>query len=101
MGNAEKLGFDPAVSWLGSQNWSNGKVAMFGKSYDGSTPWQAAMFGNDYLATIVPIWSHRPDGADVEEGSKRPGPVHAQRGLRQLGPRRDTQDIGNACPTTH
>ena len=30
---------------------------MIGKSYDGSTPWQAAMFGaeHDYLKTIVPI----------------------------------------------
>jgi len=28
---------------------------MIGKSYDGSTPWQAAMYGNEYLKTIVPI----------------------------------------------
>ena len=55
MGNAEQLGNDAAVSWLGSQNWSNGNVAMIGKSYDGSTPWQAAMFGNEHLKTIVPI----------------------------------------------
>jgi len=55
MGNAEQLGVDAAVTWLGSQEWSNGKVGMIGKSYDGSTPWQAAMFGNEYLATIVPI----------------------------------------------
>ena len=57
MGTAEQLGNDAAVSWLGSQDWSNGNVAMIGKSYDGSTPWQAAMFGSehDYLKTIVPI----------------------------------------------
>ena len=55
MGTAEQLGNDAAVSWLGSQNWSNGNVAMIGKSYDGSTPWQAAMFGNEHLKTIVPI----------------------------------------------
>ena len=55
MGNAEQLGVDAAVTWLGTQNWSNGKVAMIGKSYDGSTPWQAATFGNEHLATIVPI----------------------------------------------
>ena len=40
---------------LGSQDWSNGNVAMIEKSYDGSTPWQAAMFGNEHLKTIVPI----------------------------------------------
>ena len=45
MGNAEQLGVDAAVTWLGTQDWSNGRVAMIGKSYDGSTPWQAAMFG--------------------------------------------------------
>ena len=55
MGNAEQLGNDAAVTWLGSQDWSNGNVAMIGKSYDGSTPWQAAMFGNEHLKTIVPI----------------------------------------------
>ena len=57
MGNAEQLGNDAAVRWLGEQTWSNGAVALIGKSYDGSTPWQAAMFGSehDYLKTIVPI----------------------------------------------
>ena len=57
MGNAEQLGNDAAVRWLGEQPWSNGAVALIGKSYDGSTPWQAAMFGSehDYLKTIVPI----------------------------------------------
>ena len=57
MGTAEQLGNDAAVRWLGEQNWSNGNVGLIGKSYDGSTPWQAAMFGaeHDYLKTIVPI----------------------------------------------
>ena len=53
MGTAEQLGVDAAVTWLGEQNWSNGNVALIGKSYDGSR--QAAMFGNEYLETIVPI----------------------------------------------
>ena len=43
MGTAEQLGNDAAVRWLGEQSWSNGAVALIGKSYDGSTPWQAAM----------------------------------------------------------
>ena len=57
MGNAEQLGNDAAVRWLAEQNWSNGNVGLIGKSYDGSTPWQAAMFGDehDYLKTNVPI----------------------------------------------
>lgn len=55
MGHAEQLGVDAAVTWLGSQSWSNGNVGLIGRSYDGSTPWQAAAFGNPHLATIVPI----------------------------------------------
>ena len=55
MGTDEQRGIDAAVTWLGTQSWSNGKVGMIGKSYDGSTPWQAATFGNPHLATIVPM----------------------------------------------
>ncbi|MGB1485131.1 MAG: CocE/NonD family hydrolase [Poseidonia sp.] len=55
MGTDEQRGIDAAVTWLGTQAWSNGKVGMIGKSYDGSTPWQAATFGNPHLATIVPM----------------------------------------------
>ncbi|HUR24570.1 MAG TPA: CocE/NonD family hydrolase [Candidatus Thermoplasmatota archaeon] len=55
MGTAEQLGLDAAVTWLGTQPWSNGRVGLTGRSYDGSTPWEAAMFGNPHLSTIVPI----------------------------------------------
>ena len=55
MGTDEQRGIDAAVTWLGTQGWSNGKVGIIGKSYDGSTPWQAATFGNPHLATIVPM----------------------------------------------
>ena len=55
MGFAEQEGVNAAVEWLGTQEWSNGNVGLIGKSYDGSTPWQAAMYGDEYLKTIVPI----------------------------------------------
>jgi predicted acyl esterase len=55
MGFAEQEGINAAVEWLGTQEWSNGNVGLIGKSYDGSTPWQAAMYGDEYLKTIVPI----------------------------------------------
>jgi len=55
MGTDEQRGIDAAVTWLGTQGWSNGRVGLIGKSYDGSTPWQAATFGNPHLATIVPM----------------------------------------------
>jgi putative CocE/NonD family hydrolase len=55
MGLDEQKGIDAAVTWLGSQEWSNGNVALIGRSYDGSTPWEAATTGNPHLKTIVPI----------------------------------------------
>lgn len=55
MGKSEQAGIDAAITWLGTQGWSNGKVALIGRSYDGTTPWEAAASGNPHLATIVPI----------------------------------------------
>ena len=55
MGHDEQAGIKAAVDWLGSRPWSNGRVGAIGKSYDGSTPWNAAAAGSDYLATIVPM----------------------------------------------
>jgi predicted acyl esterase len=55
MGLDEQKGIDAAVTWLGTQAWSNGNVALIGRSYDGSTPWEAATTGNPHLKTIVPI----------------------------------------------
>lgn len=46
---------DELVTFLASREWSTGAVAMIGKSYDGSTPWNVARFGNPALRTIVPI----------------------------------------------
>jgi predicted acyl esterase len=55
MGPLETADVDQAVTWLGTQEWSNGRIAMTGVSYDGSTPWAAATTGNPHLATIIPI----------------------------------------------
>ena len=55
MGPDEIADLDAAITWIGSQPWSTGKVAMTGVSYDGSTPWSVANKGNPYLKTIVPI----------------------------------------------
>jgi|TARA_B110000438_G_scaffold92766_2_gene92342 predicted acyl esterase len=54
-GAGEGLGIHSAVEWLGSQNWSNGNVGLYGKSYEGATQWEAAALGSEYLKTIVPI----------------------------------------------
>ena len=54
-GAGEGLGIHSAVEWLGSQEWSNGNVGLYGKSYEGATQWEAAALGSEYLKTIVPI----------------------------------------------
>ena len=100
MGNAEQLGVDAAVTWLGTQNWSNGNVGMIGKSYDGSTPWQAAMFGNEHLTTIVPIsgligvmelmWKN---GSSEARAPIMHNGVYGSYGLDG-----DLEDTGNMCP---
>jgi X-Pro dipeptidyl-peptidase len=47
-------GYD-LVEWLGTRPWSNGRVAMTGGSYDGTTANAAAIERPPHLATIVPI----------------------------------------------
>lgn len=54
MGPGERADLDQAITWLGTRPWSSGAVGMVGKSYDGSTPWEVASFGNPHLKTIVP-----------------------------------------------
>ena len=100
MGTAEQLGVDAAVTWLGTQDWSNGNVGMIGKSYDGSTPWQAAMFGNEHLTTIVPIsgligvmelmWRN---GSSEARAPIMHNGVYGSYGLDG-----DLEDTGNMCP---
>ena len=102
MGNAEQLGNDAAVRWLGEQPWSNGAVGMIGKSYDGSTPWQAAMFGSehDYLKTIVPISGL----IGVKELMWRNGSAEARAPIMHngvygsYGIDGDEEDYQNICP---
>ncbi len=45
------------VEWLGGQEWSNGKVGMYGASYDGETQFTTALLNPPSLKTIVPTAS--------------------------------------------
>lgn len=77
MGPDEMADLDAAITWLGTQDWSSGAVAMTGVSYDGSTPWSVAAMGNPHLKTIIPI-SGVPDvyGLMYRNGSSESrGPV--------------------------
>ena len=99
MGTDEQRGIDAAVTWLGTQGWSNGNVGLIGKSYDGSTPWQAATTGNPHLATIVPMSGL----IGVHELMWRNGSMEA-RGMimhngvyGSFGVDGDTEDTENLC----
>jgi len=59
------------VQYLGDLDWTNGRVAMMGLSYHGTTPWEAAIQDPPHLKTIVVAgmigdaytFSHTPQGA--------------------------------------
>ncbi len=46
-------GYD-CIDWIASQPWCDGKIAMYGSSYYGSTQWLTAPEGHPNLKAIVP-----------------------------------------------
>lgn len=55
MGAKEQQDAADAVEWIASQPWSDGKVGMFGISYVGTTPSEAAIMAAPHLVTFVPV----------------------------------------------
>ena len=55
MNAAERQATADVVDWLGTQDWSTGKVGMIGKSYLGLSQLGAAVENPEHLAAIVPI----------------------------------------------
>jgi uncharacterized protein len=43
-----------AIDWISRQPWNDGRVAMYGGSYEGFTAWAAARYHHPALKTIVP-----------------------------------------------
>jgi putative CocE/NonD family hydrolase len=63
------------IQYLAAQPWSNGKVAMIGISYDGSTPYEGLASGAPNLTAIIPgegitdMYRYTYfDGVPVEDG---------------------------------
>lgn len=48
------------IDWISSQKWCNGKIGMFGGSYNGFTQWAATKRLHPNLKTIVPYVANRP-----------------------------------------
>ena len=59
-GTREQLGVRSAVEWAASRSWSNGKVALIGKSYDGWTGLMGIAQQPEGLAAVIslePVYS--------------------------------------------
>ena len=48
------------IDWISRQAWCNGKIGMYGGSYNGFTQWAAAKNLHPALKTIVPYVANRP-----------------------------------------
>jgi putative CocE/NonD family hydrolase len=53
LGPGEQTDIETAVEWTTSQQWSNGRVGMYGKSYDANTGVAAAALRPKGLAAVV------------------------------------------------
>jgi putative CocE/NonD family hydrolase len=56
-GKFEGQDVQDCLSWLGTRQWSSGKVGMTGVSYLAMVQWMGAMLGSPYLKAIIPIGS--------------------------------------------
>lgn len=55
------------IEWIAKQPWSDGRVGMYGGSYNGFTQWAAAKRPPAALKTIVPYVANNPgDGLPME-----------------------------------
>ncbi len=52
------------IDWISKQSWSDGRVGMFGGSYEGYTQWAAAKLRHPALKGIMPVVAIAP-GIDV------------------------------------
>ena len=52
------------INWIAKQPWSDGRVGMYGGSYEGFTQWAAAKYAPPALKTITPAVAVAP-GLDV------------------------------------
>ena len=69
-GLGEQIGIQAAVQWLGEQEWSNGNVGLMGKSYAGTTNWEAAENPSEHLGNYSSyLWLNRSSTNVYRNGS--------------------------------
>lgn len=57
------------IDWIARQPWSDGRVGMFGASYDGFTQWAAAKHRPKALKAMMPAVSSSPGIGEPMEGN--------------------------------
>jgi putative CocE/NonD family hydrolase len=57
------------IDWIARQPWSDGRVGMFGASYDGFTQWAAAKHRPKALKALMPAVSSSPGIGEPMEGN--------------------------------
>jgi uncharacterized protein len=60
---------DTLIDWIAAQPWSDGRVGMYGGSYDGFTQWAAAKHPPKALKAIMPSVSFSPGTDFPMEGN--------------------------------
>jgi len=60
---------DALIDWIARQPWSDGRVGMFGASYDGFTQWAAAKHRPKALKAMMPAVSASPGIGEPMEGN--------------------------------
>ena len=96
LSRAEAEDFYDCVEWAGTQQWSNGKVAVMGVSYFAMNSWRVAALQPPHLAAIVP-W----EGAvDLYRDANRHGGIYSSSFMRAWGghTRRYQTDGGASDP---
>jgi uncharacterized protein len=58
------------IDWIAGQPWSDGQVAMWGRSYVGYVQWAAASTGSPHLKALVPSITMAHLGYDADAGFK-------------------------------
>jgi hypothetical protein len=56
-GGFEGQDVQDCLTWLGTREWSSGKIGMTGVSYLAMVQWMGAMVGSPYLKAIIPCGS--------------------------------------------
>ena len=88
---------DEILDWIAAQPWSNGKVGMFGHSYEAMTQYAAASTGNPHLkaALVHGSWSSAGSWRIARSGSPEREVLPIQANAAQIQDRLQNQQLAH------